>query len=269
MTKPVRPPAHPLTSAPIGRMGAADRIIEDLRDRIARGEIPRGARLPSARDVAEQYGVSAPTASEAIRGLAAMGLVEIRHGSGSYVTADAGSMVTIALATALQIEGVSIAEIIGLMALINERAAALAAERAEPQDIDRIAAAEDDIMNGSSAAAILDAVERFLVGLTTAAHEPILSLIGTFLARMLTRLETDIFPADDGFWRDMTSRLHDERQQIVRALRRSNAGQAQRAVRRYHDLAVGRLRDEPVGREARLSDPRFARTVSQLIAQQP
>ncbi len=263
----MRPPAHRLTSAPIGRVGAADRIIEDLRDRIARGEIPQGARLPSARDVAEQFGVSAPTASEAIRGLAAMGLVEIRHGSGSYVSADVSSMVTTALATALQIEGVSVAEIIGLMALINERAAGLAAARAEPADIELIAAAEDDIMNGATGQVILAAVERFLVGVTRAAHEPILSLIGSFLARMLTRLEADIFPADDEFWRGMTSRLHDERQQIIRALRRGDGEAAQGAVRRYHELAVRRLEAEPVGREARVSDPRFAQTVSQLIAQ--
>ena len=249
-------------------MGAADRIIEDLRDQIARGEIPQGARLPSARDVAEQYGVSAPTASEALRGLAAMGLVEIRHGSGSYVAADAGSMVTTALATALQIEGVTIGEIIALMSLINERAAALAAERATAQDIDELAAAEAIIISGESPEEILAAVERFLIGLTTAAHEPILALIGTFLARILTRLESDMFPQDDAFWRSLTSRLHEERQQIIRALRRSNRTQAQRAVRRYHELAVERLQSEPIVTGARLSEPRFARTVSQLIAHQ-
>lgn len=268
MTKPVRPPAHRLTSPPIGRVGAADRIIEDLRDRIARGEIPQGARLPSARDVAEQFGVSGPTASEAIRGLAAMGLVEIRHGSGSYVSANVSSMVTTALATALQIEGVSVAEVIGLMSLINERAAALAADRADPADIDLIAAAEDDIMGGSAGPEILAAVERFLVGLTEAAHEPILSLIGTFLARLLTRLEADIFPDDDTFWQGMTSRLHGERRQIIDALRRGSADEAGQAVQRYHQLAVDRLRAEPIGREARVSDPRFAQTVSQLIARQ-
>jgi GntR family transcriptional repressor for pyruvate dehydrogenase complex len=250
----------------IGRLGAADQIIEDLRDLIARREIAQGSRLPSARDLAERYGVSAPTASEAIRGLAAMGLVEIRHGSGSYVTADANSMVTTALATALQIQGVSISEIIELLALINERAVSLAVQRAQPDDLDRLEIAEAAIARGTSSSQILHGVDDYLSALINSAHEPILSLIGTFLTRILTRLQQDMFPRDHKFWKSLTSPLRTARQEIIKALRDGDAERAQAAVRRYHGLAIKRLNDDPISRDARVSDGRFASVITSLIS---
>jgi GntR family transcriptional repressor for pyruvate dehydrogenase complex len=45
-----------------------------------------GQRLPSERDLAEQFGVSRPTVREAMIALEIRGLVEARHGSGIYVT---------------------------------------------------------------------------------------------------------------------------------------------------------------------------------------
>ncbi|RZJ05194.1 MAG: FadR family transcriptional regulator [Brevundimonas sp.] len=45
-----------------------------------------GARLPSERDLAEEFGVSRPTVREAMIALEIRGLVEARQGSGIYVT---------------------------------------------------------------------------------------------------------------------------------------------------------------------------------------
>lgn len=61
----------------VGSLG--DRMAEDLRGRIVRGELPDGERLPE--DVlAEQYDVSRGPVRDALRQLAAEQLVEIRRG---------------------------------------------------------------------------------------------------------------------------------------------------------------------------------------------
>lgn len=60
-------------------------VAEQLTQLI-RGGIPAtGERLPSERDLAEQFGVSRPTIREAMIALEIAGLVEIRSGSGVYV----------------------------------------------------------------------------------------------------------------------------------------------------------------------------------------
>lgn len=61
------------------------RIADDLRERIVSGQIAAGAKLPSERDLAEQYAAARNTAREAIRILAEDGLVTAEHGRGVFV----------------------------------------------------------------------------------------------------------------------------------------------------------------------------------------
>jgi GntR family transcriptional regulator len=61
------------------------RIHAELRDRISRGRWPAGQPLPAQRDLAAEFGVSVMTLRQALQLLADDGLIDIRHGSGSYV----------------------------------------------------------------------------------------------------------------------------------------------------------------------------------------
>lgn len=69
-------------------------LTADLRQRILAGEWAPGAQLPSEQSLAESLGVSRPTVRTALRNLAAGGLVHIRQGSGTFVTARGPGIVT-------------------------------------------------------------------------------------------------------------------------------------------------------------------------------
>jgi GntR family transcriptional repressor for pyruvate dehydrogenase complex len=62
----------------------ADQIAELIRS----GEYTPGSRLPPERDLAKQLGVSRPSVREALIALEVEGYVEVRVGSGVYVTND-------------------------------------------------------------------------------------------------------------------------------------------------------------------------------------
>lgn len=62
-------------------------IADQLAELIARGEFPPGARLPAERDLAVSLGVSRTSVREAIISLEMSGLVEVRVGTGIFVTA--------------------------------------------------------------------------------------------------------------------------------------------------------------------------------------
>jgi DNA-binding FadR family transcriptional regulator len=62
-------------------------IADQISELIGSGEFPVGARLPPERDLAAQLGVSRPSVREALIALEVQGLVEVRMGSGIYVTA--------------------------------------------------------------------------------------------------------------------------------------------------------------------------------------
>ncbi len=66
------------------------RLYRQIADQIARlidnGEYQPGSRLPPERDLAKQLGVSRPSVREALIALEVEGYVEVRIGSGVYVT---------------------------------------------------------------------------------------------------------------------------------------------------------------------------------------
>lgn len=63
-----------------------ERIAQKLASGIARGDYKVGQRLPSERELAQAFSVSRPTVREAIIALELDHLVEVRVGSGVYVT---------------------------------------------------------------------------------------------------------------------------------------------------------------------------------------
>lgn len=63
-------------------------VADQIRGLIQGGQLVPGARLPAERELAQQLGVSRPSLREALIALEIDGSVEIRMGSGIYVTAE-------------------------------------------------------------------------------------------------------------------------------------------------------------------------------------
>lgn len=66
--------------------GRVDAVMRRMETALLNGSWQAGARLPSERELAAQYGVSRNTVREAIQRLAARGLLQSRHGTGVFVT---------------------------------------------------------------------------------------------------------------------------------------------------------------------------------------
>jgi GntR family transcriptional repressor for pyruvate dehydrogenase complex len=58
----------------------AEKIMERMAEALLDGKIPPGSPLPSEGEIARRFGVSKPTAREAMRELAAIGLVSVQQG---------------------------------------------------------------------------------------------------------------------------------------------------------------------------------------------
>lgn len=73
-----------LKFAPISRETVSSQIRAQLLRRITTGELAPGTRIPSERDLAEQFQVARTSVREAMQGLLSMGAIE-RRGNGSFV----------------------------------------------------------------------------------------------------------------------------------------------------------------------------------------
>jgi DNA-binding FadR family transcriptional regulator len=65
-------------------------VVRELTRLIEQGSLPPGARLLGERALAERLGVGRGTVREAVQFLETLGVLEIRHGSGTYVRTGGG-----------------------------------------------------------------------------------------------------------------------------------------------------------------------------------
>jgi GntR family uxuAB operon transcriptional repressor len=70
----------------VGKRSGATGVASALRRRVLDGEYAVNERLPPERALAEAFGVARGTVREALGQLAEEGLVDVRPGSGTYVT---------------------------------------------------------------------------------------------------------------------------------------------------------------------------------------
>jgi GntR family transcriptional repressor for pyruvate dehydrogenase complex len=115
-------------------------IADQIRELIRAGEFVAGARLPPERDLAKQLGVSRPSVREALIALEVEGLVEVRIGSGIYVTGGEGPS-----AAPPTEEPAGPFELLRARYVIEGECAALAAKSAKKAQVQSIAQALDEM----------------------------------------------------------------------------------------------------------------------------
>jgi DNA-binding FadR family transcriptional regulator len=121
-------------------------IADQLAQLIANGEFPAGSRLPAERELAVSLGVSRTSVREAIISLEMSGLVEVRVGTGIFVTAPPEDA-----ARASRDAGPGPFELLAARKLVEGEVAALAATTATEDDaaalrqsVERMTARLDD-----------------------------------------------------------------------------------------------------------------------------
>jgi GntR family transcriptional repressor for pyruvate dehydrogenase complex len=253
------------TANTLDRVRVADQIFKDLKDRIVLGELPNGSKLPTERDLAEQYQVSAPTVREAIRGLTAMGLADVRHGSGAYVTADTDTLIALSLGTVIQLQGLGAAEVLSILGVLNEHASGLAATVGTPEDHARLRLALDALDEASTTQAAAAAVRQFHRAIATAAHNPLLSALCGFLADFQTELGMELTGDSIAEWRRILTKLRPVRAGLVDAVTRGDAEAAVAMARDFHQKAVTLITSLPKAQEVRLTDPKLGALLSSMM----
>jgi GntR family transcriptional regulator, transcriptional repressor for pyruvate dehydrogenase complex len=123
---------------PLVRRTYASDVVRTIKDMILDGRLQPGQRLPPERAVSEALGVSRPTVREAIRSLQAMNILESRHGSGTYVASLSVEELLGPLQFVLALAEGGLAHLFEVRLLLEPGAAALAAERATPEDVEAL-----------------------------------------------------------------------------------------------------------------------------------
>lgn len=249
----------------IDRSRVAEQIFRELRDGILQGTIPKGTKLPSERELAQRYEVSGPTVREAIRGLTLLGLADVRHGSGAYVTADIDFLIATSLGAAIQMGKPGVADVLGVSGVLNEYAATLAASSATREDHNRLRAALVTLDEASSGESAAEAVRNYHKTIAVAAHNPLLISLCGFLTDVQTELGREFIGNSPDLWGKLFAKLRPLRAALVEAIIKRDVETATRAAREFNAKAHSLIISLPRAKEVRLTDPKFGQLLSSMM----
>ena len=119
--------------------GSTEHVVAFVRALIDRGALKPGDRLPAERELATEIGVSRPTVRAGLRALAAMGVVQSRHGSGTYIPDGPPMLGSQPLSFLAALHGFTRDEMYEARRILEVGATGLAAERATPEQVATIA----------------------------------------------------------------------------------------------------------------------------------
>ena len=127
-------------------MTAVDTAFHGLRHMIASGRLRAGEKFPPEVDLCNELGVSRGSLREAVRMLGALGVIDSRHGSGTYVSALRPEDIVGGLALTVDLLPLSgLLEMYELRRILEAHAAAQAAARLTPEIEEEIGRLVDEM----------------------------------------------------------------------------------------------------------------------------
>ncbi|MFE4249524.1 FadR/GntR family transcriptional regulator [Streptomyces sp. NPDC056910] len=211
-----------------------EQVLDRLRAYVAEGGLRAGDRLPPERDLAARLGVSRASVKQAIVVLEVQGLVEARHGGGTYLMRDS-----------LDAEPVEhmverrrrLPDVLEAREALETKLAELAAERRTDEDLaalhkalDRMAA---DIEEGGHG---VEGDRLFHAAVTAAAHSALLAEFMRSIADQVTESRTESLRQPRRPARSLA-----QHRAILEAIETGRPAQAAAAMRR-HVRTVAKVR---------------------------
>jgi GntR family transcriptional repressor for pyruvate dehydrogenase complex len=171
---------------------AAQQVVSLVRGQIERGTLKRGDQLPPERELAVQLGVSRPTIRAGLRSLATMGIVESRHGTGTFITDGPPALGSESLSLLATLHGFTHDEMFVARRVLEVCVASLAAEHA---DAGQLAEMAEEVVGMFAA---LDNARDFLVheirfhrALAGASGNPVLAALVDMVSRPMYERRRD------------------------------------------------------------------------------
>ncbi|PTQ13034.1 GntR family transcriptional regulator [Sphingomonas oleivorans] len=214
----------------IPRQSLHDALTPSLRGMILGGELKPGAKIPE-RQLCERFGVSRTPLREALKVLAAEGLIELLPQRGAIVA---------------QISAEDIEELFPIMAALEALAGELACERATDADIARIRALHDQMMESYR----IDDEDNYL-RLNRLVHEAIFDIarndtLAAMYQQILMRIHAHRFIVrkSEANWKSAV----EEHEQIMEALAARDKRRLSRLLRKHVTGTTARIARESVER---------------------
>ena len=219
---------HETTSATVG-----GKVVEYVLKLIEGGKLKAGDRLPPERDLADQVGVSRASLRSGLRSLQAMGVMQARQGSGTFIVAGPPRLGEGPLRFLAALHGFTHDEMFGARTVLEVGACRLAAANAQPEQMAAMAGEVAGMF------ASIDDPQEYLLhdvqfhrAVAAASGNPVLATLIDTLSQLVweTRRETVVLSTD----RKESAERH---RRIYGAIRARDVDRAEREMAEHLEKA--------------------------------
>jgi GntR family transcriptional repressor for pyruvate dehydrogenase complex len=244
--------------ARVQRTGVKNQVFEQLRERIMDRTWPPGAKIPAENALAEALGVSRVSIREALHMLVSLGLLETRHGGGTYVREYSGEIFLNPLLPLLALDKLDILHVLEYRKIAEKGNVSLAVKRAgsaEIEELERAFKAMQQHRKDPRAFAEADLSFHLLVAKATG--NPIVMKVNAVITDILKismyGIVESLGPRDGLYYhRKILDAIKSRDARLAEALMEEHIERTIRRLKRRHDgdrkLNAGRKRDQSLKR---------------------
>ena len=217
----------------------SDQVASAISAEIHASRLVEGDKLPTEAMLVKQFGVSRTVVREAVSRLKSLGLVESRQGSGAFVKAAGFS--PLQFDAGLAASRHAVIQMVEVRRALEAEVAALAAERRNRTDIQRIQRAADALEHAVKSAG--DGVDEDVAlhrAIADAAQNQFLISTLDYLRQFLHGA-TRVTRANEARRADFARQVQVEHGAIINAIVAGDAVKARKAAARHMDNAIKRI----------------------------
>lgn len=212
-------------------------VLVQLEEAIVDGRLAAGDRLPSERELVQQFGVSRTSVREALRVLEALGVVRVRPGPDHGATLVAGPVNTFRdfLQFQLALRHISIASLVEFRLVIESWAASTAAMRASDHNLMALERTVADMRGTLEPIDFLTLDASFHLEVARLSGNELLVLVLEGARNAIERVMREAVTAA-GDWPSMRDRLVREHEEILEAIIAREGSRAASLVARHIEV---------------------------------
>lgn len=212
-----------------------EQVIEQIKSKIKSGEIKKGDKLPSEREMAELIGVSRTSVREAIRALEVVGLVESKQGAGNYIKTNFDNSLFEPLSVMFMLQESSVKEMYDLRETLELECAKLSAKNIEDNELALLTAIVDRMYLAGSEEESLELDIKFHYLIAKASRNVLLinmlDVISQLMDEFIQKSRMQIL--HEGNTKESLLEIHEN---LLRALKCKDEAKVCNAMKEHFDL---------------------------------
>lgn len=205
------------------------KVVNQIKEALICGDLEPGDKLPSENVLVDKFSVSRTAVREAIKMLAAIGVVEIKRGDGTFVVKDLSSNTLEPLAFTLILEQKTPYELLELREMIELGIMGVVIENVTSEDIKKMEQAIERLKGKADSESVEDLCQadlHFHYTFAQATHNPLIEKVGRTIWDMFA-------PSIARAMRDSKMKVEEavrEHEMILKAVKERNIVEGMKAI---------------------------------------